>query len=392
MPGREATSSSPQQSTKGEGTSSFPSQQSSNTEKNAHGSTTTVPTTTTVHTMTNGTPGNGKNNGMNIRMIRSPTNNMPGSIQPLQTRTISRQAVSSTLLPSDDNGYRSNIKWNMPETKLNDHKWGEPPPELTGPRQGLIESRVSVGDFDPDSADNGTLFLKWLDKQHCTITKLEGFQGGLNRGIWEIKYPDGKLEILKLICADRLYPLMPTDAENIRRTAERFPYLLSDESVCYPFRMIRIVIVGNEEPAYDLFCMRKSLGSRLSEVLSVAWRINKVKVYDMVYDFGRFLASFHDRYCGTQHVDVQPSNIFYNEQDGHFTLIDMGGMGVKTTKTDIEHFTESLRLLSLSYGEELFDIGAKYFQDGYEHAAKGFDAAKGYFHAPKGYDHTVQVQ
>ena len=48
-------------------------------------------------------------------------------------------------------------------------------------------------------------------------------------------------------------------------------------------------------------------------------------------------------------MDVQPSNIFYDEGTECFTLVDVGGMGLNAADTDLEHFVKSLQILAKSY-------------------------------------------
>eukprot|EP00421_Protoceratium_reticulatum_P071468 CAMPEP_0168408276 /NCGR_PEP_ID=MMETSP0228-20121227/26589_1 /TAXON_ID=133427 /ORGANISM="Protoceratium reticulatum, Strain CCCM 535 (=CCMP 1889)" /LENGTH=188 /DNA_ID=CAMNT_0008421961 /DNA_START=54 /DNA_END=617 /DNA_ORIENTATION=- len=85
-------------------------------------------------------------------------------------------------------------------------------------------------------------------------------------------------------------------------------------------------------------------------------------------DLGTCLGGFHSRYA-VQHGDFQPSNIFFDEETGSVALIDVGGMGVPTTETDMEHFAKSLRLLSDVYGTRLSTEGLGHFERGYAKAA-----------------------
>ena len=61
--------------------------------------------------------------------------------------------------------------------------------------------------------------------------------------------------------------------------------------------------------------------------------------YDILTRLGGFLRRFHKRYAAggelLEHGDVQPSNIFFEESSGKFTLIDIGGMGQKTAESDV---------------------------------------------------------
>jgi len=216
-----------------------------------------------------------------------------------------------------------------------------------------------MDNFDPQSPDNCALFQRILGTK-SQICPLKGFQGGLNEGIWQVVEES---EILKLVKAERICNGVPTEAENTRTIASRFPNLLHDEAVCFPFKIIHIV--SGNAPVFDLFVMRMSMGRRLAEVVSEAWRKDHQEVYDLFLRFGQFLAAFHQRYENTQHVDVQPSNIFYDADARRFTLIDVGGMGMNCSETDVEHFNKSLDILSNSYGKDLREIGGAYFEKGY---------------------------
>eukprot|EP00397_Hematodinium_sp_SG-2012_P004769 GEMP01004783.1.p1 GENE.GEMP01004783.1~~GEMP01004783.1.p1 ORF type:complete len:786 (+),score=166.66 GEMP01004783.1:104-2461(+) len=289
------------------------------------------------------------------RVIRTVTK--PDKSVTSVTRVIYRSKVlASTTVPTDESRRPSCMS--RLANKL------ETPPELTGmPKADIMEAEFSLENFDPRSPDVTELFQQFLDKPDTKISALQGFQGGLNEGVWQIANEAGNEEILKLVKSKRLGGSVPTEAENIREIASRYPGLLTDESVCFPNRIIHII--NGKLPEYDLFVMRKSSGRRLAEVISVVWRRDREEVYDIFMRFGAFLAAFHQRYDNSQHIDVQPSNIFYDEATKRFTLIDAGGLGMNCANTDVEHFNKSLSLLSNSYGKEFSDVGSVYFEKGY---------------------------
>lgn len=77
------------------------------------------------------------------------------------------------------------------------------------------------------------------------------------------------------------------------------------------------------------------------------------------------------KFYDVQHGDVQPSNIFYEEETETITLIDVGGMGQRTSETDAEHFAKSLQLMASTYGADIATRGIKAFDRGYNSKSIG---------------------
>lgn len=75
-------------------------------------------------------------------------------------------------------------------------------------------------------------------------------------------------------------------------------------------------------------------------------------MHEIFLALGEQLASFHHRY-GKQHGDFQLFNIFYDEATDSIVFIDIGGMGIPTIDSDVEHFHEAMGLLKNAYDQSL---------------------------------------
>merc|ERR1712072_1131156 len=87
--------------------------------------------------------------------------------------------------------------------------------------------------------------------------------------------------------------------------------------------------------------------------------------------FGGHMSTIHRVYRGMQHGDCQPSNVFYDELTGIFTLIDVADFGYGPYmavggENDVEHFVDGLKSLTQWYGEELIADCEREFRAGYE--------------------------
>jgi len=112
--------------------------------------------------------------------------------------------------------------------------------------------------------------------------------------------------------------------------------------------------------------MPKVRGERLAEWIARKFYNKQVPLMMQVFErVGGKLAEFHSRYGNAQHGDFQPSNIFYDEERGDIRFIDIGGMDVPTTETDVQHFVRSLELLAETYGKQLVHQGRRSFEQGY---------------------------
>ncbi|CAD7963712.1 unnamed protein product [Amoebophrya sp. A120] len=225
-------------------------------------------------------------------------------------------------------------------------------------------------EFNPSSQSLMSTAKRWLElPDQAHISRLPGFQGGLNKGIYLAEGKGIESKIIKVVAAGSQHPGLLSEAENCMRLKNEVSGLKNDQAITCPGLIIRVEHRSpetNEPELLDVILMRKARGTRLSEIFAdMMTRKELLRVVDMLRQFGKFLKAFHTRYPGKQHGDVQPSNVFCDPSAGHFTLIDMGGMGQKTVKNDLEHFSESLKLMGDSYGADFRIKGDSAFKEGY---------------------------
>jgi hypothetical protein len=168
--------------------------------------------------------------------------------------------------------------------------------------------------------------------------------GGQNKGTWVLR--DGvRTLVLKLVEGQRKHPAVPTEAEVFGTLFREHPQMRSDSSLAFPLKVFHFRDAQAVRRC-DLIVMKKAPGLPLAELISTKMSYQQVGQLMQIFEaLGRFLAGVHNRY-NLQHGDFQPSNIFYDETSGNFTLIDVGGMYGKLLKTDVEHFSESLSMLA----------------------------------------------
>ncbi|OLQ10017.1 hypothetical protein AK812_SmicGene6304 [Symbiodinium microadriaticum] len=184
---------------------------------------------------------------------------------------------------------------------------------------------------------------------------ISGPLAGLNHGIWFLSGTCGE------VGSD--YEV-PTEAENLVKVHRE--HSSKDEILAFPIKIFSCF--DGPTKKHDLIAghsvMRKVPGERLAEVICRKFYNNQLALLDAIFEnLGATLASFHD---------FQPSNIFYDDATDDIYFIDIGGMGLPTSDTDvelwsdeskIEHFRGAMTLLAGAYSphEEL----AEAFQRGY---------------------------
>jgi len=236
------------------------------------------------------------------------------------------------------------------------------------------ELEIGSGAFDPTQPSMSAQLASLLGvSKTCVIEEMTGFRGGLNEGVWFLgddatsREMDSSL-VLKLVKCTRLSESILTEAENFVKMSTDNPKIEQDPSVAFPVRMLKCLGPRPERVhRYDLIIMWKVKGERLAELIAHKWY---KKAYDELWTIferlGETLSQFHFRYGESQHGDFQPSNVFYDEETGDISLIDIGGMGVPTSETDLEHFSKSLKLLADVYGSQLLLSGLRSFEKGYD--------------------------
>jgi hypothetical protein len=246
------------------------------------------------------------------------------------------------------------------------------PPGSGPPMPVRGELQIGSGPFDPVDDDIWPQLAEILDVgEYSTIEEMEGFHGGLNEGIWFLESGKEKL-VLKLVKAERTDPTVLTDAENCLRLMQEHPGILIDPVLAFPRWILACREAAAPPPSgdgqrrYDLLVMRKVPGRGLAEVVATKRLANQIpEVLLLLERLGALLRDFHDRYGGSQHGDFHSGNIFYDEESDAFAFIDVGGIGIPTMDSDVDHFSKALRYFSEAYGHEFVEEGLQSFELGY---------------------------
>lgn len=193
------------------------------------------------------------------------------------------------------------------------------------------------------------------------VEKAQGFSGGLNDGVWNIK--DAVQDVvLKLVKYKR-----GGDADRLISLARKFPGLLQDSALAFATKVLRCC--GSDgQPHSDIIVMRRAIGEPLNDIAAHKVALKRVPDMMMILErLGRFLAEFHARYSNLQHGDFQPTNVFYCEASDHFTMIDVADLGPRHEKfeSDVDHFVQSIGFLAISYGDQFEQEGVAHFKSGY---------------------------
>lgn len=251
-------------------------------------------------------------------------------------------------------------------------------PSCSSSGRGLDVGELDIGSgaFDPTQQSlRSQLIAKLGMSSHATIEEMQGFRGGLNEGVWfatDASKGSTKEElVLKLVRCHRVAASIPTEAENCLRIFREHSSAVNDPTIAFPIKIFSCLGTGGTK-RYDLIVMRRVRGERLAELIARKWYSKQVpQLMQILEKLGICLAEFHARYGNSQHGDFQPSNIFYDEDKDEIALIDVGGMGVPTMESDVEHFAKSMKLLAEAYGVQLSADGMRHFERGYALGSKG---------------------
>mmetsp|Transcript_73049 Transcript_73049/g.191507 ORF Transcript_73049/g.191507 Transcript_73049/m.191507 type:complete len:800 (-) Transcript_73049:100-2499(-) len=288
------------------------------------------------------------------------------------TGTESRRAQGGGATPSV-NGGRTNAAQKVSLTSVG--RAGGVSPARSSRWQSLEQGELQMGSdaFNPSQAGlRQQLTSKMGLPASSTIEEMQGFRGGLNEGVWYLSEPSQGAGVpreelvLKLVRCHRIATNILTEAENFLKLFRDFPGILNDKHVAFPVKIFSCHGLGGTK-RHDLIVMRKVRGERLAELIARKWYGNQVpQLMQILEKLGVCLAEYHNRYgAASQHGDFQPSNIFYDEETDEITFIDVGGMGVPTMETDVEHFSKSMNLLAEAYGFQLAIDGIRVFEQGY---------------------------
>jgi len=251
-------------------------------------------------------------------------------------------------------------------------------PSCSSSGRGLDVGELDIGSgpFDPTQQSIRSQLLAKLGlSSHATIEEMQGFRGGLNEGVWfatDASKGSVKEElVLKLVRCHRVAASIPTEAENCLRIFREHSSAVNDSTIAFPIKIFSCLGTGGTK-RYDLIVMRRVRGERLAELIARKWYSKQLpQLMQILEKLGICLAEFHARYSNSQHGDFQPSNIFYDEDEDEIALIDVGGMGVPTMESDVEHFAKSMKLLAEAYGVQLSADGMRHFERGYAIGNKG---------------------
>lgn len=257
---------------------------------------------------------------------------------------------------------------------------GQVPPKPVPSVLQCGELYIGSGPFDPADEYVWPQLAEILDVgEYSTIEEMEGFHGGLNEGIWFLESGEEKL-VLKLVKSERSDSTLPTDAENYIRLYQEHCGIVSDPVLAFPSKILgcyeadadealttsAYLSASGKQRRYDLFVMRRLPGVGLAEVVANKRLANQIpELLHLLERLGAVLRDFHKRYGGCQHGDFQPGNIFYDEDSDVFAFIDVGGMGIPTVDSDVDHFSKALRYFEKAYGSDFVEDCLRCFERGY---------------------------
>lgn len=244
---------------------------------------------------------------------------------------------------------------------------------VVGPSHGARGIEVSelhfVGEFDMNQSSVQAQIFSILELSPDSSVQQLDQVGGLNVGVWTVQ--DGACEstrrlVLKLVQADR------QEGECFVRLAREKPALMLDPTLAFPVKIIHCLSPGAAKQ-YDLIVMPEVSGSNLSLIIGNMWYGQQAAtLMQLIRKIGTCLAEFHQKHDNNQHGDFQPSNVFYDEADGSMTFIDLVGIGPEGAclDNDVEHFMQSLSLMSRAYGPTFLEDAQQHFQSGYAECSR----------------------
>lgn len=264
-------------------------------------------------------------------------------------------------------------------------KPSEPKAETSSPATGSAAMKVALTDvttllsekvnvegnaFDPAHPQLRSVLLEKLGfAETALIQKLEGDQGAFNEGVWTMTDTHTAGVVLKLVPHHRLQPWRATDAERYENIQKWCPKITQEYSLCYPLKIFELQ--SSNGTCKDLLVMRRAQGAQMTHHLFHKFHSGSLSTLANIFkDFGTFLSVIHRVYRGAQHGDCHPSNVFYDEVSGHFTLIDVADFGfgpflAEGGENDVERFVAALKTLTQWYGEEVIANCETHFRAGY---------------------------
>jgi tRNA A-37 threonylcarbamoyl transferase component Bud32 len=207
--------------------------------------------------------------------------------------------------------------------------------------------------------------------QTMQIESLLDNPGSFNDGVWMVFDGFTTGLVLKLVPHCRSHPSRATDAEKFITLQRRCPKLVTEFSLAFPLRIFQLKSPRGTR-SKDLIVMRRASGLQITQHLYHKFHAGHHNLLlQMFAEFGTFLAVMHRVYKGMQHGDCQPSNVFYDEISGNFTLIDVADFGygpfvAEGGENDVEHFCDGMKTLTQWYGENFTEDILRSFRNGYQ--------------------------
>jgi hypothetical protein len=261
-------------------------------------------------------------------------------------------------------------------------------PQVEEPTQAsvVIEQQVALADvttmtveelqmdqesFDPLYPPMRSVLLDRLGlPQTMTIESLLDNPGSFNDGVWMVFDGFTTGLVLKLVPHSRSHPSRATDAEKFINLQRRCPKLVTEFSLAFPLRIFQLKSPRGTR-CKDLIVMRRAHGLQLTQHLYHKFHSDQhPQLLEIFQELGTFLAVLHRVYKGMQHGDCQPSNVFYDELSGNFTLIDVADFGygpyvAEGGENDVEHFGDGLKTLTQWYGDNFIEDLIRNFKAAY---------------------------
>ena len=266
---------------------------------------------------------------------------------------------------NDDGSYCLNTKKSAPPSRV----------RILIPQQssGTLDKHSTPSSFLPiihveghsiDLQANSARILSSLNLTFDhTLSRMGGLTGGQNEGIYFISGPPSNHRklCLKVVRANRLFPSIPTERERyIELLRSHSTQLITDKHITFPRHIMQLV--SNQSPLCDVIVMNCAKGERMAELLGRLVSGSDWSSMSSVFErVGKQLKSFHCRYTGMQHGDMQVSNIYVDQESVIF--IDVGGMS--PTGNDVDYFLKSITILAKTYGTEFQRIASSSFNRGY---------------------------
>mmetsp|Transcript_29846 Transcript_29846/g.47689 ORF Transcript_29846/g.47689 Transcript_29846/m.47689 type:complete len:573 (+) Transcript_29846:22-1740(+) len=236
---------------------------------------------------------------------------------------------------------------------------------VSGVAFSIENVHVGMGGGDPTQEPLRSQVLAKLGlPKEAAVTRLTGFCGGQNQGVWVVQDPSGQRSLVLKLVPSRCHLGMPSEADRFERICRDHPSIENDPTIAFPIKVLKCVGHAGVN-FHDLIVMREVAGQPLGEVL--AFKRSGGHMYEsmqLLRQLGSFLARFHNAYNNKQHGDFQLSNIFYDASSGGFAMIDIADMG-NAVESDISHFCQSIRMV---FGHEFYIDAKRHFEEGYRYA------------------------